>query len=607
MTQVFRPRLNTFVREVLQNCHDQRVGGGAVSVRFTFRHLSGEAKARVLRAAGWEALAPHLEGASTAPSYVAQAISRALGALDGSPLVTLRIDDAGTRGLTGGEDERGENFCSLCKNVLDTSEDSVGRGGSYGLGKAVLWRFSALSTVFFSSRFSLEGQSRFRLFARSELPSHTASGTGWMGPGWYGGLQETAQGQRAVSAWDEDASSVAQEVGLFRSEDEGSGTSILLLGFADPGEEETIELDAIARNLLTSAGIYFWPSISRTPPTLAVRAEVYQDDALVFEDVADPEQAETSWYRSAWNAKTLVEKASQPNEVAAKSLPFRVPKRVAGHQDHGEEATDTDFDFRVVRPDSSADDNPLRNRVALVRGAGMVVDYRDAGRPVDGRPFFAVLRGGLARGDDHTDLALERFLRASEPPSHNEWSHDTDQIRVRYPVGARAQLQKLWADVRSAIIDLCDEPAARTDEGPPALAKLFPLGVAGPPTPGTDRFRVSFSEGRRDPGTGFWSTRGRVSRVQSVDSDWSITVTASLDGESGGGEPLLFRRFRVLDDSQLVGVRSTPTEVTCSVAQTLEALEFECELESGGPIAVTSRSRISVDVKPRNVGQGDTR
>ncbi|HEX2201571.1 MAG TPA: hypothetical protein VHH93_06220 [Gammaproteobacteria bacterium] len=34
-------------------------------------------------------------------------------------------------------------------NDLYTSEDRPQRGGSYGLGKAVLWRFSSFSTVLF--------------------------------------------------------------------------------------------------------------------------------------------------------------------------------------------------------------------------------------------------------------------------------------------------------------------------------------------------------------------------------------------------------------------------------------------------------------------------
>ena len=74
------------------------------------------------------------------PGVMRSRLERALERFDAEPLTLLRIDDSGTQGLTGGENEEGKNFNALCRNVLDTAEDRPLRGGSFGLGKAVLWR-----------------------------------------------------------------------------------------------------------------------------------------------------------------------------------------------------------------------------------------------------------------------------------------------------------------------------------------------------------------------------------------------------------------------------------------------------------------------------------
>ena len=72
-------------------------------------------------------------------------------------LLLLKVSDYGCRGLTGPEfpedgvdpDEFG-NFIRLCRLDLFSGKDKAS-GGSFGLGKAVYWRFSRLQTVLFNS------------------------------------------------------------------------------------------------------------------------------------------------------------------------------------------------------------------------------------------------------------------------------------------------------------------------------------------------------------------------------------------------------------------------------------------------------------------------
>src|SRR5215218_7647615 len=232
---VIEPELDKFVREVLQNARDQRTNDEIVRVHFAFHRLDGEFKDRFLDCMGWEELEPHLEAAANQGGVtIGPQLERALHqATEDFPLLVLRIDDSGTRGLMGGEDEPGGNFNALTRNTLVTGEDSRYRGGSFGLGKSVLWRFSSLSTVLFSSRIEEGPQWRFRLFGRTELPFHrTDNSRLWAGPGWFGLEQEAGTGRRrAVSGWDEQVEDLARKIFLDRPARLGTGTTILVVGF----------------------------------------------------------------------------------------------------------------------------------------------------------------------------------------------------------------------------------------------------------------------------------------------------------------------------------------------------------------------------------------
>ena len=260
---IIRSDLDNFVREVLQNARDQRMADHVVRVRFTFHQLSGEAKYQFLAGLGWEQLEPHIYGAAREGGItIGPQLSRALEILENDPLTILRIDDSGTRGLTGGEDDEKENFNALCRHVLVTSEGSGARGGSFGIGKSVLWRFSHLSTVLFSSRTSENLNKGFRLFGRVELPYHVTDNGKWDGAGWYGEGQEVEHSlRRAVSVWGKVAEEVARRVNLFRPVQLGIGTSVLVVAFFEPQREELRELEELAPDILASATRWFWPSL----------------------------------------------------------------------------------------------------------------------------------------------------------------------------------------------------------------------------------------------------------------------------------------------------------------------------------------------------------
>jgi hypothetical protein len=106
--------LDHFSREALQNSRDQRRPGEIVDVRFSLIALEGQEKFDFLDAMGWSSdLERHIEGANEAGSgTIKRRLQQglALANRDDAALLLLRIDDSGTVGLTGGEDEKTGNF-----------------------------------------------------------------------------------------------------------------------------------------------------------------------------------------------------------------------------------------------------------------------------------------------------------------------------------------------------------------------------------------------------------------------------------------------------------------------------------------------------------------
>jgi hypothetical protein len=166
----------------------------------------------------------------------------------------------------------------------------------------------------------------------------------------------------------------------------------------------------------------------------------------------------------------------------------------------------------------------------------MVVDYRTdwARRPSDGQPYFAVLEAGRAHGMEKHDDAAEDFLRACEPPAHDEWTI-TDAAKERYVQGIRKSLDDLEARIRSAIAEICEERPPSGQTGPAMLAKLFPLSSrGGGPGPRGPRFEETI-DGEVVDGT--WIVRGTLKRVRG-DGSWESSIALQLDVESGRPEPI---------------------------------------------------------------------
>jgi hypothetical protein len=594
---VFGRGLDSFVREVLQNSHDQKRNDVAgVTVFLRLHELEGTHCADFLTALGWSKLQRHLAAVASGMTNVASVIRPALDEVAAGRIRLLTIGDSGAHGLTGGEDDEDSNYNNLCRNILQTSNDRGDRGGSHGLGKAVLWNFSRLKTVLFSSTLDTPTGTGLRLFGRTDLPSHeTGADERWNGPGWYG-LPDSSGTDRAVSAWDrtDGVTDIARRLQLDRS-GLSTGTSVLVVGFFEPGLDEQRDGHEVIEELLRYASRWFWPSLLREPPTLQVAGQVLKNDRCVFSEVVTVGD-DVRPYRDAMTATTLVSKAVEPGEVAEREITFQVPALKSLGDDAGHPPIEGQVNLRLIRSTGSA--SAKTNDVALIRGAGMVVQYwRPSRTPLDGGGFHGVLRVGQAHGASDTDLALERFFRAAEPPEHDKWVSTTDQMS-RYHTGARARLNELWEAMNATVIDLCDQDPPSTKEGPALLAKLFPLESGGTGGGGSKTsFRVRYTS--HNLSDGIWTVTGNVQRKSTEEARaWGCTLALWLEGETGKGERLPLASLT----ASPAGYVAPDGHGRIDIPHDVDAVSFEMTAHgpaSGFGRALLARTRIRAEVHPR--------
>lgn len=532
---VFSPDIETFVREVLQNANDQkRDDADAVHVRFRFNAISGAQLDTFLEGLSWATLEPHLQGAASA-GYVtiSPRIRATLDALEqGKELITLAIEDLGTRGLAGGEDDEDGNFALLCRHELVTSESHDRRGGSFGLGKSVLWRFSSLSTVLFSSTLA-EGAKRPRFFGRVLLPFHeTGAGDevrGWSGSGWIGSRQSHGYGTRAVSIWDDDARSHAASCLIERPEGQ-AGTTLLIVGFAEPSVEQPRELEEVCAGVTAAAGKWFWPAMA--DGRLRITVEAHREGEEIFHQIAEPGPDIRPFVLAETHGGTFVDKAAVPGEVAERLIPLDVPARRVPPGEppvRGVQGV-TRLRLRLAQ----TQEQELAFHVALRRGTGMVVRYLKIPRGVsDDAAFHAVLSAGTAWKDDADGRAVEQFLRAAEPPEHKDWTARTDRMAASYHAGAGAALDRLLNGVRDAVRELTEHAADEGDELPDHVRRLFPISPEGDGPPPPPSSRLEHAQGSINGGE--WHFSGTY-RSRASTRDWAFRVRLILDEETGRGE-----------------------------------------------------------------------
>ena len=604
--------VDTLVREVIQNSKDQDLGDSPVRIGFEFIDLAGAEREAFEAAIDWDYLHTHLLAVADLNFTAAHRFKRELGELDSLPGIRLlRITDYGTKGLTGPEiSQNGEeegNFASLCRNIL-TNQKSAG-GGSFGLGKTVLWSFSGIGTVlFFSDLSEPQGENTRRLFGRANYPYHVTTedtiDMQWEGPGWFGTINEKGI---AESKWDT-SEKLLRDLQVYREPGSGPGTTALVIDFDELDREEDRSLPEIAQSIVKAVERNYWPSLLQG--TLEVEVTVIEHGNLEYSETIDGSWVPSpeiqpfvdAWSRDENNCKDRF--SGDVNEVVNKTVVVEVPERHGHYGVDPAPASKVDATLRLISFPALEETNEFANTIAMMRGAGMVVEYKYFPSPQDLDysvcGFFAAgltARGFGYGGHDQTILnevekeqhnRLEHFLRSTEPPAHDKWDHKQAKCMAEFPNLAARGLERLRASIRGALSDaVYTEPPAGgvTPEG---LGKLLKFGSQGT-VHHEGKLSCTLRDSKYDDGK--WSINGQISNTK-PEHGWSAKISVGVQ-EDGSKKGEMLKLEKVSVEGQQIQITEAGAVFTTKEERVDFYLETADEQEYS---AVLGKCRIWVDV-----------
>ena len=276
-------------------------------------------------------------GSASEGSVTASQIKAGLESIHSNDsILLLKISDYGCSGLTGPEfpendvdEDRFGNFIKLCRLDLFSGKDEAA-GGSFGLGKAVYWRFSRLQTVLFNSVLNtddaVDGQTLNRVLGVNQGVLHTFNDKRYVGRGYFG--LEDDQGDVA-SIWHPDGIDAM----MLRRDDVRTGTTALMVGFYDPDSPERglsggEQLVSLANDLRGGIEESFWPLIARK--RLRVRIKVDDDGEVLFDEEVDPRQTFTELVDALgkFDRDEQDDDLTEPFTTVVRDIPIPVPARV---------------------------------------------------------------------------------------------------------------------------------------------------------------------------------------------------------------------------------------------------------------------------------------
>jgi transcriptional regulator with XRE-family HTH domain len=527
----FDSSLAILTREATQNSLDERHDRARpVRVRFILHEITGERLRRLQEALRWDDLLPHIQASADPRQKVGRVLADGLRELrEHGRLLLLRIDDYNANGLTGPEYADGR-FAAVVRRQLD-SHKSGSAGGSYGLGKATLWATSRFGLVIANSTLSedYEGRRERRLVGRVDLPWHELDGEQYAGPAWLGERDPDRPG--AARSWWAGERTV-EELYLTRASGD-PGTGFLIVGAHDPSGEAG-SLEEMHRVLVRALASGFWASMVSgrgSAPILEASVEALRDGRVVVqEERIDPHRYETARARAvrAFLNRETVSTPETPDSVVEVPVPLTVPPRkdAADPQQAEHRAT------LLVTSAAAEDERP--NRLVCMRGTRMtVIDRSVPDLPAGAAPFQAVLLVGDAAGGEEADAA-EAFLRAAEPPEHNDWKA-TEDLTSSYARGAISRLREfrkhMVEQVRQTVRPTFSGVSADRDV-PTVVTDLLKLDPQpSPRSPGYPTVASAVGQVRDD---GAWHIRVEL-RLPPRDDPWALRPSLRFAAHSGPG------------------------------------------------------------------------
>ncbi|ALL80652.1 hypothetical protein AD017_04500 [Pseudonocardia sp. EC080619-01] len=404
--------LTVFVRETAQNSWDARLRTSPMATTYRLELTT----VAPMHRPSWERLLGP-------PAHTEQHLG--VGRVVRTPdLRLLSVVDRGTKGL-GGPTRADElaldrkDWVSFVLNVGEKRDTEQG-GGTYGYGKAVLYRLSRVGTILVYTRTEeADGTLSSRLIGIALGESFDSServgeqSRPFTGRHWWGDVQ----GDHVEPLRGPEADSIARTLGLRPFVDDETGTTLVVL---DPDLDETDGVEEVAQHLARTISWQLWPIMLTERGHDRLHAEVVADGRTF----AVPDPADT------YPLDMFVAAYRKQRDGEGSVLECLRPRRKLGRFAVEEE-------WVVPMPKDSASlaaecagvpSDP--HHVCLMRSPELVVRYLPGPETGSVNKAYA----GVFRAVDD----LDDVYAAAEPPTHDNWvdeqlsGHDRTFVRTTF-------------------------------------------------------------------------------------------------------------------------------------------------------------------------------
>lgn len=600
--KAFDGSIDSVLREAIQNSSDAKwpmYGDSKVKIRVTAIKLTGTQKNKYLKTMGWQRLEKHLKAviktATTGANLLPQSIKEGHKKITSGPLYLLKVEDFNTSGLFGYEEENPQDdspnaFRAVHFAAGHSVNKLVGSGGSFGMGKYALMKGSLIQTVLYNSNINREkgpflpkgkdvsldsfsdGKYKNRFLGRTVLGTHEIDGTKYTKEGWYGSPHEvqtknsagyTNRDTIAKSEWTED--SFVKDLYLERNNE--PGTSVMIVGF-DPEKEfdnYDVEISEIVEEMKRKIALNFWPAMSKKESMYGgIQIEVggIENGNIKEEfEVLDPKNYVQSHYllyklyedslQNPVSDLNQKEELKSPKDTAARVVHVNIPKTKSDLPErYKHDKAEHDVALLVKYVDPTKDglvSEDLLNKIALIRGPGMVVKYefgKDSSRYRGkvknfNKDFIAIACVGAFAQDPFVEIdaqIADKYFTHCEPPHHDQWTHETDAFEAIYSSrGPKKEFNENMDRIRDAVSELLREDFQVTSDIPLEMQMMLTFPGEGKGLGENERetkkFRIKIEEKNIEFSEKNGTYKIPVSLIapKTISKDMSIKVGVSGD------------------------------------------------------------------------------
>jgi hypothetical protein len=390
---------SVLLRETLQNSVDARLSNSRpIHFHVTLDQATPEQRATLKEDVFKDIPSPQ--------KHLRQAINRA-------DLPILIIADWETRGLCGPtradlETQERADFRDFFLNV-GREESKRYQGGTFGLGRGVLFDISDNGTIVVFTRTTAEGKPVVRLMAMSIGASFAHNRLKYTGRHWWGARSDTEWPEPVAG---KTAETIANSLGLDVIPEGKTGTAIMVLAPRIP--EATTDADDVALTdaldeMINAARFYGWPLMVGRTGKPEVQFTFGHDGGLWEPSAPDAEDSPVRRFVEAYRIALEKSAPNGPTSWSYKGVTFgdrRAQPKPLG--------TLVFRHFPPIEDLPEEEDQTVIpvSAVALMRDPRMVVKYLTVSK----HPL-----GSSTVGVFVADTAFDSQFAESEPVAHDEW------------------------------------------------------------------------------------------------------------------------------------------------------------------------------------------